>query len=84
MNFLELDQLVEKAVRKKIVRNGKKQVVKRSDREGYKTVGGKEVKMSAKEKMNRQKAQKKAALKRKSKQQTSNRKRSKSMKKHTW
>ena len=76
-----LDATVE-ALKKKIVfRGGKRIVLKKTDKKGYKVVGGKEVKMSAKEKINRKKAAKKAAIKRKSGSKAAAKKRLKSMKK---
>ena len=76
-----LDAKLE-ALKKKIVfRGGKRMVLKKTDKKGYKVVGGKEVKMSAKEKMNRKKAAKKGAMKRKSGSAAAAKKRAKSMKK---
>ena len=76
-----LDATLE-ALKKKIVfRGGKRMVLKKTDKKGYKVVAGKEVKMSAKEKMNRKKAAKKAAMKRKSGSAAAAKKRAKSMKK---
>ena len=76
-----LDATLE-ALKKKIVfRGGKRMVLKKTDKKGYKVVGGKEVKMSAKEKMNRKKAAKKGAMKRKSGSAAAAKKRAKSMKK---
>jgi len=76
-----VDDTVE-ALKKKIVfRGGKKIILKKTDKKGYKVVGGKEVKMSAKEKLNRKKAAKKAAIKRKSGSKAAAKKRLKSMKK---
>jgi hypothetical protein len=76
-----VDDTVE-ALKKKIVfRGGKRMVLKKTDKKGYKVVGGKEVKMSAKEKMNRKKAAKKGAMKRKSGFAAAAKKRAKSMKK---
>ena len=76
-----LDATLE-ALKKKIVfRGGKRMVLKKTDKKGYKVVGGKEIKMSAKEKMNRKKAAKKAAMKRKSGSAAAAKKRAKSMKK---
>ena len=76
-----LDATVE-ALKKKIVfRGGKRIVLKKTDKKGYKVVGGKEVKMSAKEKINRKKAAKKAAIKRKSGSAAAAKKRARSMKK---
>ena len=73
ITFTEL--LFEVAKRKVIWRDRKRKVVKRTNKDGYKTVDGREVKMSAAEKRNRHLAQKKAAKKRKSKKHTSNIKR---------
>ena len=76
-----LDATLE-ALKKKIVfRGGKRMVLKKTDKKGYKVVGGKEIKMSAKEKMNRKKAAKKAAMKRKSGSAAAAKKRAKSMRK---
>ena len=76
-----LDATLE-ALKKKIVfRGGKRMVLKKTDKKGYKVVGGKEIKMSAKEKMNRKKAAKKAVMKRKSGSAAAAKKRAKSMKK---
>ncbi len=76
-----LDATLE-ALKKKIVyRGGKKIILKKTNKKGYKVVDGKEVKMSAKEKMNRKKAAKKAAMKRKSGSAKAAKKRAISMKK---
>ena len=76
-----LDATLE-ALKKKIVfRGGKRMVLKKTDKKGYKVVGGKEIKMDAKEKMNRKKAAKKGAMKRKSGSAAAAKKRAKSMKK---
>jgi len=66
---------------KMVVRGGKKMRKKVTDKKGYKMVGGKEVKMDAKEKMARAKAAKVAARKRKSKGAQIAKKRAMSMKK---
>ena len=66
---------------KMVVRGGKKMRKKVTDKKGYKMVGGKEVKMDAKEKMARAKAGKVAARKRKSKGAQIAKKRAMSMKK---
>lgn len=71
----------EAAKRKTVVRGGKRVRKKVDDRDGYKVVGGKSVKMSPAEKRRRSKAQKKAAKKRKSGQKSANRKRQRSLKK---
>lgn len=82
MNFEELNKLVERIVRKKVVRGGKKKILKKSNREGF-TVDketGREVKMSAQERLKLSKSQKKAAIKRKSGKGVANIKRKKSVK----
>ena len=76
-----LDATLE-ALKKKIVyRGGKKIILKKTNKKGYKVVDGKEVKMSAKEKLNRKKAAKKAARKRKSGSAAAAKKRARTMKK---
>ena len=57
----------EAVKRKVVVRGGIRQVKKVTDKAGFKMVGGKEVKMDAKEKMKRKKGAKIAARKAKSK-----------------
>ena len=80
--FKELIHEFGEALKKTIVyRAGKKKILRKSTKVGYKNVGGKEVKMSAKEKMNRKKAAKKGAMKRKSGSAAAAKKRAKSMKK---
>ena len=80
--FQEYIDATLEALKKKIVfRGGKRMVLKKTDKKGYKVVDGKEVKMSAKEKMNRKKAAKKAAMKRKSGSAKAAKKRAISMKK---
>ena len=64
-----------------VVRGGKKMRKKVTDKKGFKMVGGKEVKMGAKEMMARKKAAKVAARKRKSKGASIAKKRAISMKK---
>jgi len=84
--FKELtDELISRwseAVKRKVVfRGGKRQVKKVTDKAGFKMVGGKEVKMDAKEKMKRKKGAKIAARKAKSKKGVAAKKRLKSLKK---
>ena len=84
--FRELtDELISRwseAVKKKVVfRGGKRMVKKVTDKAGFKMVGGKEVKMDAKEKMKRKKGAKIAARKSKSKKGIAAKKRLKSLKK---
>jgi hypothetical protein len=76
-----LDAKLE-ALKKKIVfRGGKKLVLKKTDKKGFKVVDGKEVKMSPKEIKNRKLAAKKSAKKRKATSGLAVKKRMKSMKK---
>ena len=70
-----LSELTE-AVKKKVVyRNGKRLKKKVSTKDGYKMVGGKEVRMKQKEKKNRKISQRKGAKKRKASKSKANRKR---------
>jgi len=55
----------EKVVKKKIIRGGKVLFKKKTNREGYKFINGREVRMSSKEIRDRRRAQKKASRKRK-------------------
>ncbi len=75
------DQVSEKVLR--VIRKGKKVKLKRPTvrKKGYKSVDGKNVKMSAKERMNRKKSQKKGAKKRRAKSTRANISRKKSMRK---
>ena len=66
---------------KMVVRGGKEMRKKVTDKKGFKIVGGKEVKMGAKEMMARKKAAKVSARKRKSKGAQIAKKRAISMKK---
>lgn len=85
MEFKKLIELIsEKVVRKKVVRDGTKKILKKSDRDGFKIVDGKEVKMASQERLKKSKAQKKAAIKRKATKSTASIKRKKSNKKRTW
>lgn len=52
------EYLQEKIVRKKVVRNNKVQIIKKSDKKGYKVQDGKEVRQSSKERIARRKAAK--------------------------
>ena len=80
--FKELvDGMIEGMKSKMVVRGGKKMRIKTTDKKGYKMVGGKEVKMGAKEMMARKKAAKVSARKRKSKGAQIAKKRAISMKK---
>ena len=60
--FKELMGEIKEALKRTIVyRAGKKKVIKKSTKAGYKNVGGKEVKMKSTEKRARAKAMKKVA-----------------------
>lgn len=73
-------ELGEGLVRKKVVRNGKKMIIKKSNKMGYKVnKDGKEVRMNPKEVRNRMIAAKKGARKRKGKQAGADRKRKRSL-----
>ncbi len=75
----EDESLEEKMIR--VIRGKKKVKLKRPSvrKKGYKSVDGKNVRMSAKEKLNRKKAQRKGAKKRRIKTKRSNIRRAKSM-----
>ncbi len=77
---LDEEDELDEARYKKVVRGGKRKR-KRSCGKGYKSQGGKCVKISQKEKRVRSKAAKKAAKKRKGKKSQTERKRKRSMKK---
>ena len=83
MNILELDEKVKKV---KVIRGGQKKVVKKSDREGFgiDPHTGKEKKISAQDKLKMSKSQKKASIKRSSKNSASSLKRKKSLNKRTF
>jgi len=71
----------EKIVKKKVVRDGKRIIKKTTDKDGYKMVDGKEVRMTPEEIRNRKKAGIKGAKKAKSKKSQTSAKRKRSMKK---
>lgn len=75
------ENLFEKLVRKVLFRKGKRIRKKKTDRKGYKSVGGKEVRMSAKEKRNRKLSQRRGARKRKATKAGALRKRKLTMRK---
>ncbi len=78
--FKELmDEMIEAMKTKIVVRGGKKIRKKVTDKAGYKMVGGKEVKMGAKERMARKKAAKISARKRKGQSAAIAKKRARSM-----
>lgn len=64
--MISFKELNEKLVKKVVYRKGKRKRKKVTDRKGYKVVGGKESKMSQKERRNRKLSQRKGARKRKS------------------
>ena len=84
MDFNELQAMLEKIVRVKVIRGGKKKILKKSDRKGYTTKDGKEVKITAQQHLKMSKSQKKASIKRKSSKALTNIKRKKSLKKRTF
>lgn len=71
--------LLEMVTRKVVWRAGKRMVKKVTEREGYKIQDGQEVKMTVREMIKRRKATKRAARKRKSKEQQITRKRERTM-----
>ena len=75
------DVLDEKIIRKKIIRNGKLEKVKRSNKMGFSSRGGHEKKISQADHIKNSKIQKRASKKRASKKAIANIKRKKSMKK---
>lgn len=78
-DWTEADEMDEAAVRVSMIRKGKRVVKRRSNRKGYKIVGGREVRMSPAEQRTRRRAQRRAARKRKSKRSTTSRKRKMSL-----
>ena len=76
---MNLEELCEKIIKKKVVRDSKRNIIKRtSDKENYKVEGNKEVKMLSKETIARTRGAKRAAIKRKATTSISNIKREKS------
>ena len=79
--FKELMGEIKEALKRTIVyRAGKKKVIKKSTKAGYKNVGGKEVKMKSTERRAREKAMKKVARRLGGKRAKMARKRAKTMK----
>ncbi len=78
MEFIELYEFIK---RKMIVRGGKKKIVKRTTKKGFKTVNGKEKRMSFQEIRKRSRSQKKASRKRKATKTRALRRRKLSLKK---
>lgn len=74
------DIIKERIIKKRVIRNGKKVLKLTSDKDNYKIVDGKEVKMSPAEIRKRSKSAKKGAKKAKSKQGVAAQKRARSMK----
>lgn len=80
--FKELKEEIVEALKRTVVyRAGKKKVLRKSSKAGYKNVGGKEVKMKRSEIRSREKAMKKVARKLGGKRAKMARKRAKTMKK---
>ncbi|MFW6281342.1 MAG: hypothetical protein ACOC1O_00930 [bacterium] len=87
---MELKTLIERLIRKKVVRKGKPQIKYVTDKDGYKVKYdsksgiAKEVRMSPREIRRRMLSAIKASRKRKGKQAQANRKRKLSNNKRTW
>ena len=80
--FKELIHEFGEALKKTIVyRAGKKKIIRKSSKDGYKNVGGKEVKMKAPERLARKKAMRKVAKKNKAKSGRMAKKRARTMRK---
>jgi hypothetical protein len=80
--FKELIGEFGEALKKTVVyRAGKKKIIRKSSKDGYKNVGGKEVKMKADEKRSRAKAMKKVAKKMGGKRAKMAKKRARTMRK---
>lgn len=85
MNFLELSYLVERIVRKRVVRNGEIKRIKKSNRPGYYIDSdGKEKKRTSADALKLTKTQKRASIKRKAKASRAETKRDKSLRRRTW
>lgn len=85
MNFLELSLLVERIVRRKVVRNGEIKRIKKSNRPGYYIDSdGKEKKRTSADALKLTKTQKRASIKRKAKSSMADTKRDKSLRRRTW
>ena len=81
-NFKELMEEIGEALKRTVVyRAGKKKILRKSSKKGFKNVGGKEVKMKRSEIRSREKAMKKVARKLGGKRAKMARKRAKTMKK---
>lgn len=63
--MITFEALTEKLVKKVIYRKGRRKKRKVTDRKGFKVVGGKETKMTQRERRNRKLSQRKGARKRK-------------------
>jgi len=81
MTFEEFDGLVETVIRKRVVRNGKVVVIKKTNKPGFKIHKGKEVRMAARERLKRRKSQISGARKRKPTMTRANQRRQRSLKK---
>lgn len=84
MNFLELRLLVERIVRRKVVRNGEIKRIKKSNREGFVIKNGREVKRTSADALKLTKIQKRASIKRKATASKADTKRDKSLRRRTW
>lgn len=83
---MEIVELIERIVRKKVVRNGEIKRIKKSNREGYVVDPhtGKEVKRTAADALKLKKTQKRASIKRRAKESRMDMKKRKSLKRRTW
>jgi len=75
------EKLLEMVSRNVVWRDGKRKILKQTDRPGYKMVDGQEEKMTTREQIKRRKGARRSARKRKSKEQQIIRKRERTMKK---
>ncbi len=76
--------LDEKIIRQKVIRSGKKKIVKTSDVAGQKVVNGKIKKQSSAETIRRERGQKRGKIKRRAKKSLANARRKRSLKKRTF
>jgi hypothetical protein len=69
MNLIQLTEKVnsvaERVIKKKVIRQGRKKIIKVSDRPNFEIRNGKEIKTNVATSIKRQKSQKRGALKRK-------------------
>jgi hypothetical protein len=80
----KVDSIVEKVVRKKVIRGGKKVIVKKSSLPGYEIKNGKEVRKTQAKTIQRSRSQRKASIKRKATSTRADVRRKRSLKRRTW